>query len=79
MTRYKFTKDFPPTAFKKGDEVQYDKECSYFISKEVALLLATGIVEEVKEGIFAACGVCGEYRCTCKKENEEDLPAQDKE
>ena len=44
---YKFTKDFPPTDFKKGDIVN-KTDCGWSKSRQ-ALLLATGIIEEVEE------------------------------
>lgn len=48
--KYKFLCDFPPTGWKKGDEVSpslfNNLSFSYF---EVAFLLKLGVIEEVKE------------------------------
>lgn len=43
--KYRFLRDFPPTDFRKGDTVNKD-DCGWSKSRQ-ALLLATGIIEEV--------------------------------
>lgn len=44
---YIFTKDFPPTDYKKGDLYEYEQSHFDFYAEEIALLLHLGIIEEV--------------------------------
>lgn len=49
MNKYRFTKDFPPTSLKAGTVIDSEDEgFSYF---ELALMLATGIIESIEEDV----------------------------
>lgn len=71
--KFRFLKDFPPTAWKKGDvydENRIEPENGYLPFPgefTIALMLHTGVIEEVKEKQFiCTCIVCN------KRMNEEE-------
>ena len=47
--RYVFTKDFPPTCYRKGDESRLVGDMT------VALYLSLGILKEVEENVSHTC------------------------
>ncbi len=51
MTKYIFTKDFPPTGYKKGDLLVVHQDYNF-----IATLLYLGIIEEVKEDVWPKIG-----------------------